>query len=83
MAVMGVLFHSAYHLAPSDFEKDSDKSEYGRREVGEQGKGSWIQFQNKVNIGPKSVQHSKQNIWGITIWWNFYYTLNQLVNIVA
>ena len=38
MAVMGVLFHSAYHLATSDFEKGSDKSESGRREVGEQGK---------------------------------------------
>ena len=50
MAVMGVLFHSAYHLAPSDFEKDSDKSEYGRREVGEQGKGSWIPLQKETNI---------------------------------
>ena len=50
MAVMGVLFHSAYHLATSDFEKDSDKSVYARRELGEQGKGSWIPLQKETNI---------------------------------
>ena len=60
MAVMGVLFHSAYHLAPSDFEKGSDKSEYGRREVGEQGKSSWIPLQKEADIGSKSVQLVKK-----------------------
>ena len=62
MAVMGVLFHSAYHLATSDFEKDSDKSEYGRREVWEQGKGSWIPSQKEADIGSKSVQLVKNSV---------------------
>ena len=62
MAVMGVLFHSAYHLATSDFEKATDKSEYGRREVGEPGKGSQIPLQKEADIGSKSVQLVKNSV---------------------